>query len=219
MEPRDRTPKWLRWTQHPSVLVLLGFGVLLGAQLSLALFLGRATNCHRGLGLLAHITDEGLVVCDQDECFESHTRLKSHQNPAAWISVRRVDQTSGLFFDTIRRHGTRIQVWKVPDQTIEGDLEAAAVEAALNSWYAPALAGCRPGEPVRVGVVWSGVLLNALCLSWVSAFVYGSLTRGRRAVRLERLKRGRCPVCRYRVDGLPTGVCPECGTAQRAETE
>ncbi len=215
MEPWDRTPKWLRWTQHPNVLSLLGIGLLMAIILLPVTALGYSTRCHRGLSLYAYITDEGLVVCGDDVCDESHTELESHQSPAAWISVRRVHETSGYFFDTISRHGTRIRVLENYGQTIDGDLESAVVDAALDSWYAPNLAGYRPGEPVRVGVVWSGVILNILCLCWISAFLYGFVTRKQRTIRLERLKQGRCPICRYSIEGLPTHRCPECGSDTR----
>lgn len=68
--------------------------------------------------------------------------------------------------------------------------------------------------PVRP--IWGGLLLNTLifAIAWalllVAMFVGGSRLRRR-----WRLKRGRCPACRYDLSGTQHEACPECGIAIR----
>ena len=198
------------------VLAWLALGLLAMLVLSPAVFLGKATRCHRGLSLLVHQAECGIIACEEERCNEIHDNVWADDIPVAWVSVRRINETSGPLFDTVKSHGTRVRYHYIDDRMEKNrELEQAVLGATLQSWYAPSLVGYRPGKPVRKTIVWSGVLMNAALVFAVSAFCFGFVTRGQRSVRLERLKLGRCPICKYSIEGLPTDRCPECGSLVR----
>lgn len=66
------------------------------------------------------------------------------------------------------------------------------------------------------GILPLGLIANTLCFSVViHPIVIGAVTLTRRANAALRLRAGRCPRCRYSLEGITDETCPECGTHSR----
>ncbi|MFI4898015.1 MAG: hypothetical protein ACIARR_09335 [Phycisphaerales bacterium JB059] len=214
MNARRDTPRALWWLQHGATLwILFTINVALALALAGDTLLG-AVACRCGVGNHAYVfvTPEGATFHDLDTCEGCWNSEPGHDNPVAGINHLPIHRTFGIGFDTILERGEMFSVFPIAGDPIPPSLEADARQASLNDSALIWLDTFKPGRTVTRSFLWSGLALNLGAVTLMSAFVYGFVTRGRRAVRLERLREGRCPVCRYSIRGLPTDTCPECGS-------
>ncbi len=218
MNAWGQTPGWLRWTQHEVTLLVLFF-LLVGELIFVGgpLLLG-ATRCRCRHGHQAYVyqTPHGLEIHDEMSCDDCLGLRHPFGDPVAIIYGFSIDQTSGLGFDTIRTRGLRFDTISWGANPIPESMTLDAHLAATNDPELYWLETFQPGGSLRRTVHWSGVLWNLTTLLVMICFAYGFITRRQRAIRLERLRRGRCPVCKYSIAGLPTNRCPECGSLLRA---
>lgn len=67
---------------------------------------------------------------------------------------------------------------------------------------------------IPLGIIWSGLAINTLIYA---CFTFALTTLMSVCKRRIRRARGRCPMCRYRLEGNVADGCPECGWRRRDE--
>jgi hypothetical protein len=84
--------------------------------------------------------------------------------------------------------------------------------------------GLRVTDVTRSQRLWMGWMCNAFSLVVAVIVVYGvlcvpmSIREWRRAERERKIRRGVCPKCGYRLEGLPGEKCPECGGETKVQS-
>ena len=214
MNARRETPRALWWLQHGATLWILFMMIAAGALALAADTLLGAIGCRCGWWSGANVFEspDGLVFHDSNTCEGCWEYLPGHTDPVGTIDHVPIRDTYGLLFDTVRVRGESFHVNMPDDVPADEAFTQQAIAASALDTNLAWLASFKPGRTTTRTIIWPGVALNTVSILIVSAFVYGFVTRGRRAARIERFKHGRCPVCQYAIEGLPTAICPECGT-------
>ncbi len=214
------TPKWLGWTQHRAVMasLILALAVEFFA-VGPGSVLGRV-GC-RWPQYMGHILNGpgGVVVHDSRKCTQCRHGIPDSHEEIGQASIWHIDASIGFWFGTTRFRGSQLNVTHYGSDFSQQEAEDLVVRSALRDPSYAWLAQLPPNQPIQRSIIWSGLLLNAVALLMVAALGYGFFTRAQRTIRLERLASGRCPVCKYSIEGLPTDRCPECGSIIPAPPE
>lgn len=177
--------------------------------------------------VLVEQTRTGMKASDPNgESWDRATRLLNAGNGGAW-AVRYQTSVDPIGWPFAVETQTRYMI------SIESPLSNLALEqvirrAAVDEYVqlrvladdelAMAL---RVTDVTRSPRLWLGWVCNAFSLVAALIVVYGLLClpgnvrAWRAARRAHKLRRGVCPACGYRLEGLTSEKCPECGTDTR----
>lgn len=177
--------------------------------------------------VLVEQTRTGMKASDPNgESWDRATRLLSGGQGGAW-AVRyqtSVDPIGWPFaVETRIRHIISIES-ALPDPSAEQAIRRAAVDeyVQLRVLADDDLSmGLRVTDATRSQRLWLGWVCNVISILVALLIGYGllcvptSVREWRWAERERKLRRGVCPKCGYRLEGLTSEKCPECGTDTR----
>jgi hypothetical protein len=161
----------------------------------------------------SHRASRGLGVVPADELTEPHPWHRAIARELRTLLEAKNDTTGkGLFIrSTVDVTGLPFRCfydWRVRVYDASG---TAGVAIDRGLWVIGR--GSAPSwraHEVSVGPVWSGLLLNTAIYG---AMLYAVISIPPVIVGLRRRLTNRCHPCGYRLDGLTTDACPECGWA------
>lgn len=178
--------------------------------------------------VLVEQTKTGMKASDPNgESWDRATRLMSGGQSGVWaVRYQTSIQQRGFPFAIEARTTHIISIeTSLANLALEQVIRRAAVDeyVRLRVLADEELAmGLRLTDVTRSQRLWMGWVCNAFSVLVALLVGYGflcvpsSIREWRRAERARKLRRGVCPKCGYRLEGLMAEECPECGTELKA---